>query len=131
MLNHKGCLALLLLPMAAMAHDHRPEDWPVGSAMHTGRTAQVSLEAADKRLNAIYQRLLQTMPDDDADDYPKKVLIQAQRAWIRFRDAECALSGETEGGMRMWKSAYDTVCRARMTEARVKRLQELLEAYPD
>jgi uncharacterized protein YecT (DUF1311 family) len=112
---------MLALPMLAFADYHRPEDWPEGSAMHTGRSAQVSLAAADKRLNEVYQKLLQSLPADEPDNFQKKTLKEAQRAWITFRDAE--------GGVRMWKSAFDTACQSHLTEERVKRLEGLLPSY--
>ena len=128
MIRHLS-IALLVIPAIALADNHRPEDWPEGSAMHTGRSAQVSLAAADKRLNEIYQKLLRSMPADEPDNFPKTALIAAQRAWIKFRDAECALVGETEGGVRMWKLAFDTACQSQMTEERVERLEKLLTGY--
>ena len=121
-------LASLIVPATGLADHHRPEDWPEGSAMHTGLTAKLELVAADERLNRVYEQLMRALPEDDleGDHYPKKTLREAQRAWIRFRDAECALRGETEGGMRMWKSAFDTMCQSELTQARVERLEELL-----
>jgi uncharacterized protein YecT (DUF1311 family) len=117
---------LLLAPLPAQADNHRPEDWPEGSAMHLGRTAQIELAAADARLNAVYRQLMDSLPADGDDDHPRRTLRAAQRAWIAFRDAECALVGEARGGMRMWKSALDTQCQAQLTQARAARLEELL-----
>lgn len=119
-------LCLLVAPLPALADNHRPEDWPEGSAMHLGRSAQIELAAADARLNAVYRQLLDALPADAGDEHPRKSLRAAQRAWIAFRDAECALVGETHGGMRMWKSALDTQCQAQLTQARAARLEELL-----
>lgn len=125
---HARCLALLLvLPAVPAAGQDRPEDWPEGSAMHTGLLARRELEAADRHLNRVYRRLLRQLPADEPDHHPRRALVEAQRAWIRFRDAECALAGETEGGIRMWKSAQDIACQARMTRERVERLERLLE----
>jgi uncharacterized protein YecT (DUF1311 family) len=42
----------------------------------------------DKLLNKYYQKLLKVLEEDD-----KKVLIEAERAWMKFRDAEKALIG--------------------------------------
>ena len=124
-------LCLLVAPWPSLADNHRPEDWPEGSAMHTGRTAQRELAAADARLNAVYRQVMDSLPADGNDDYPRKTLRAAQRAWIAFRDAECALVGETRGGMRMWKSAFDTRCQAELTRARVARLEELLPGHEE
>ena len=42
----------------------------------------------DKLLNKYYQKLLKVLEEED-----KKVLIEAERAWIKFRDAEKVLIG--------------------------------------
>jgi len=123
-------ILLALLPSAAFASvecSDRPECWPEGSAMHEGLTAKQRLEAADKELNAAYQRILKSLPADEDDEYPKRALIAAQRAWVKYRDAECASVGETSGGARMWKSTYTVLCEADMTEARTKELVHQFE----
>lgn len=125
------CLTLLSVPMLALADDHRPQDWPEGSAMHTGRTAQLRFAAADKQLNDTYQKLLKAMPEDEADHYPRKVVVEAQRAWIRYRDASCALHGELNGGVRMWKSAKAVLCKADTTEKRTAELEQLLVDFSE
>ncbi|KWN05581.1 hypothetical protein WT83_28815 [Burkholderia territorii] len=55
--------------------------------------AQAQFERADHKLNAAYRRLLRQMskPRDEYIDYPalKAKFMDAQRQWIRFRDAEC------------------------------------------
>jgi uncharacterized protein YecT (DUF1311 family) len=114
---------LFLTPLLATAED----SWPEGSAMDVGTKAQQRLARADKALNAAYQQIIKKLPADQPDDYPKRALIAAQRAWIKYRDEECALVGETSGGVRMWKSAYDVSCRADMTENRTKELNKLFE----
>lgn len=59
-------------------------------------------QAADAKLNAAYRDLIGS---DDADG--KRLLQAAQRAWITFRDAECAHStaasvgGSIDGGFAM------------------------------
>ena len=43
----------------------------------------------DARLNENYKRLMSKVSDDR-----KKQLLEAQRAWIRFRDANCSFYAE-------------------------------------
>lgn len=95
--------------------------------MNTGLAANERRSEADKQLNATYQRILKNLPKDEPDNYPRRTLIAAQRTWIKYRDDQCALVGEVSGGVRMWKSAYSSVCEADMTEARTKELKELFE----
>jgi len=118
--------ALVLLPIHATADNHLAQYWPEGSAMHTGRLAQERLAAADKELNRVYQALLKAMPEDKPDDYPRRMLIAAQRAWMPYRDATCNLKGELTGAVRMWKSAYTVDCLADVTQARTRELQNML-----
>jgi uncharacterized protein YecT (DUF1311 family) len=52
------------------------------------------LEARDKSLNAAYRALLQRLDESDPSDgvdYPRarRLLVEAQRAWISFRDNDC------------------------------------------
>ena len=109
----------------------RPECWPEGSAMHTGLVAKQELATADKELNKVYARIIGGLPADEADNYPKKALVAAQREWIKFRDANCASIGEVSGGVRMWKSAATVQCETTMTQARVKELVQTFEGSAD
>lgn len=109
----------------------RPECWPEGSAMHTGLVAKQERAAADKELNKVYSRIISGLPADEADNYPKKALVAAQREWIKFRDANCASVGEVSGGVRMWKSASTVQCETTMTQARVKELVQTFEGSAD
>ena len=77
-----------------------------------------ALAEADAALNHDYRRLRERLKGDPAAD---KKLVAAQRAWVAFRDAECAFSGSAiEGG-----SAYGMVvaqCKEHLTRKRVKEL---------
>ena len=106
----------------------RPECWPEGSAMHTGLVAKLQFADADKRLNSVYSRILKSLPEDEADNYPKKALVAAQREWVKYRDANCASVGEVSGGVRMWKSSYTVICETDMTEERIKELMRVFDA---
>ena len=88
------------------------------AAMSMGAHADDSYKAADAKLNQAYQQITAKLKDDPKT---KKLLVEAQRSWLRFRDAECALRTSTvEGG-----SAYPMVmegCLADLTADRVKEL---------
>ncbi|MEO5756910.1 MAG: lysozyme inhibitor LprI family protein [Mesorhizobium sp.] len=72
--------------------------------------------AADARLNRAYQDLIGA---DDADG--RKLLQAAQRAWIAFRDAECAHSSAASAGGSI-HSMEVSQCLTRLTDDRVKQL---------
>lgn len=46
--------------------------------------------AADKKLNDAYRQIEGRLKDNAAS---KKLLVDAQRAWVAFRDAECKFQG--------------------------------------
>ncbi|MCW4151419.1 MULTISPECIES: lysozyme inhibitor LprI family protein [Halomonadaceae] len=77
-------------------------------------------QSADDELNDAYQSLVRKL---EASPATLEQLRKAQRAWISFRDAECALeSSGVEGG-----SAQPMVrngCLATLTKRRTERLRE-------
>ena len=72
-------------------------------------------EAWDKRLNAAYQTALK-----DAEPQQRELLRSAQRAWIKFRDANCAYIGAEQGTIARVDAAE---CLRGMTEARARELE--------
>ncbi len=74
---------------------------------------------ADDQLNGLYQKLIERLKKagpDWADT--QTALVAAQRAWIAFRDAECALVGsKTDGSMN---TAVTTSCLDGITSSRIK-----------
>lgn len=83
--------------------------------------AGIAYRNADRRLNQLYQQLL---PNLSASR--RQQLVTAQQAWIRFRDASCTFerSGFEGGSMAPMVQAN---CLARVTEQRVKDLQNYLQ----
>lgn len=80
-------------------------------------------DAADKKLNDAYKQIEGRLKDDAAS---KKLLVDAQRAWIAFRDAECKFQG---GPPANAGSVYPMVvanCLAGLTNLRLKDLQDYL-----
>lgn len=84
--------------------------------------AAKDFEAADKALNATYRKLRKRIKHNA--DYTG-ALIKAQRAWIAYRDANCAFQsiGSVGGTIHPLLVAE---CQAGMTETRTKELQSLL-----
>ncbi len=82
-----------------------------------------AFDAADKALNATYHQIVTRIGDDHKT---KTTLTAAQRAWIGFRDGECAFQAiGAEGGSIHSMIVAD--CKTTLTEART----EQLEAYLD
>jgi len=82
---------------------------------------------ADKELNIVYQKVLkslQTKPNDDNSDYKeaRRRLIEAQKIWIKFRDAECSI-GAAFNLYGSVQAAEEEMCRKEMTEKRTKEIR--------
>jgi uncharacterized protein YecT (DUF1311 family) len=77
------------------------------------------LAAVDARLNAAYNQVMGRLKAEPA---PHAALLEAQRAWIRFRDAECAFATVNGGGSTL--PFPDARCQARLTEERLRQLRD-------
>jgi uncharacterized protein YecT (DUF1311 family) len=80
-------------------------------------------QKSDKKLNELYKQI-EARLKDDADT--KKLLVQAQRDWGKFRDAECSFqtAGAAGGSMLPMLVAQ---CMDGLTEARVKNFESYLK----
>ncbi len=76
----------------------------------------LAYEREDARLNKVYQAI-QSGPSDPV----KESLVDAQLAWIDFRDAHC-LSEVQEAYGATGYNAYYAACQARITQQRTSRL---------
>ncbi|MFT4080125.1 lysozyme inhibitor LprI family protein [Rhodomicrobium lacus] len=80
-------------------------------------------ERNDGELNAIYKRLLEKYSADDADTRERRRrLIEAQRLWLRFRDANCSW----QGAKMIGGTSEDLIvagCLNDMTKDRTKELK--------
>jgi uncharacterized protein YecT (DUF1311 family) len=94
---------------------------PAKTCMDTA-SAQAELTAcavgmaakADARLNAAYQDILRYVDGDQ-----RTALVKAQRAWIAYRDADCAFVGFGGGSIAPMNEA---LCRAGLSDDRAKEL---------
>lgn len=91
--------------------------------------------AVDKEMNNQWARTSATMKARDASmkDYlPEgdgrpgyfESLLEAQRAWLKYRDAHCRVDGFTARGGSLEPLLVAT-CKAGLTEARTKELADL------
>lgn len=113
-------LALPLLLLAGRFARAEEVDCSKASTTAEMRACENSrYEEANRQLNAAYARLMKAL------DGPRKEKLRvAQRAWIRFRDANADfLASEAEGGTLAPLLRVSAL--ADMTEARVKELAKL------
>ena len=114
-------ISILFLPLLALpgfAHaqcDDKPTTMEMVNCM------DVEVKKADAELNRIYQAALKKQRPENVVK-----LRKAQRAWIVFRDAQCAAEGAVyEGGTI--QPIVEAHCRVKLTQERTK---NLLAAYP-
>ena len=77
--------------------------------------------AADTELDAAFEALQDRVSDEGRD-----ALDEAQRAWIAYRDAQCAFESAGTAGGSVHPMIVAT-CRAELTRARTERLVRQLE----
>jgi len=88
--------------------------------------------AADRLLNAQWPKTANAMKQRDADwDFPGDerpgffaTLLEAQRAWLRFRDAHCTAEGYLYRGGSIEPLIVST-CKTELTETRTEQLHQL------
>jgi uncharacterized protein YecT (DUF1311 family) len=87
------------------------------------RCAGDAYERADAALNAQWKKVLDTYGDDAE---AKKLLLDGQRAWLKYRDSWCEISALDSVGGSIWP-LINSGCLASLTRARTQELKVLLE----
>ena len=80
-------------------------------------------ERADKALNAQWKLVLERYGDDVG---ARKLLLDGQRAWLKYRDAQCQVEAFDSVGGSIWP-LINSGCLAAMTRARTAELKALIE----
>jgi uncharacterized protein YecT (DUF1311 family) len=101
-----------------------------GGATTIGITECIGEEtdAWDGILNAQYSKVRTHFAEIGGDSLTTS-LRDAQRAWIAFRDAECALQYDRWGGGSIRSIAYAD-CKMTMTASRAIELRDMVEGNP-
>jgi uncharacterized protein YecT (DUF1311 family) len=96
--------------------------------------ARINQEKTEKLLNEVYRRVLKQIeeinknPENESQKDFKKNFIEAQRLWVKFREADCNnvytyWSGGTIRGVMF------SGCMQARAEQRIKELREYEEAH--
>jgi uncharacterized protein YecT (DUF1311 family) len=114
--------ACLAFAPAALAYDCADQTQP-----GLDQCADAAFKRADAALNGVYREITRSLKDD-----PKttKLLVATQKAWIAFRDSECAFSVSANEGGSIYPMVY-SLCLAEVTKARTKRLEAYLKCTDD
>jgi uncharacterized protein YecT (DUF1311 family) len=110
-------------PTAGAEQDDADDEDPCPGSNTQHELNQCAARARDKadaELNKVYRELMK-----DAGTTERAKLRAAQLAWLKFRDAQCDYEsfGNKGGSIYPMVSSF---CLARVTNARVKQLQEIL-----
>ena len=118
--------ALMIILLAVSAHGEEALDCKDPKDQNSmTQCAALDFENADKALNQIWPKLKADAQANDEGTGKTEyadALLASQRAWLSFRDAECAWQAmEMHGGSGEPMLLYG--CKARLTQLRIKQLQ--------
>lgn len=120
MLRHIPAV-ILTVALASAAHSEPNDCDKIPSYNDMTECFIKAAQSADTQLNSAYRKILAKVGKGGV----RTLIVDAQRRWLAFRDAQCTLEGYgTTGG-----SIHPTVmhnCVERLTSARVKDLEYLL-----
>jgi uncharacterized protein YecT (DUF1311 family) len=111
---------LLVMPALASAADKCVD---AVDQVTMNACADGAFKQSDKKLNELY-RQIETRLKDDANT--KRLLVQAQQAWIRFRDAECSFQTSASAGGTVAPMLV-SMCLDGLTQSRVKDFESYLK----
>jgi uncharacterized protein YecT (DUF1311 family) len=114
-------LLSIVLPRAAEAQAGPRDCGSLRTQTEMNACAAEDYRVADAELNRVYGELRARL-----DPRRRQVLVVAERAWLRYRDAHCAFAGsEVEGGSM--QPLVVASCRAAATRARTAELRAALQ----
>lgn len=91
------------------------------SQAELNQCAGANHEAADAALNRLYRKLMA----EQTGAASRQRLIEAERAWIAYRDKECAYQvGPQQEGGSIWPMEMSN-CLEELTAARIRELSKL------
>jgi len=82
--------------------------------------------AADKELNAVYNEAMKSLPESG-----KKKFKDAQKAWLKYRDASFAFIGEANKDAGSYGGVVVADYKAKLVEKRVLELKFVLSGPED
>ena len=111
----------LAISSAALAQDACNS--PRATQYDLNGCADASLKRSDAEMNTLYRRIRLRLKDDPDT---LKQLVAAQRAWLAFRDAECAFASSAESGGSIYPMVYSN-CLDGLTHKRIGDLKGYLK----
>ncbi|MEQ6331242.1 lysozyme inhibitor LprI family protein [Ectopseudomonas chengduensis] len=124
-------LALLLISSTTFAAEESDDPCTVqgGGVMAGYACVAQRYKVADDQLNAEYKKAIQRTEEEQTalrENWPNTELVSllrsAQRAWLKFRDAECQFTG-ISSTPSPWQGVQVEECKLRMTIERTEHLK--------
>lgn len=117
-------LATLMLAAPLLAGVARADDCANAQDQATmNACAGKDFDKADKALNDAYKQINARLKDDAAT---KKLLVDAQKSWVAFRDSECTFQSSASAAGSIYPMLV-AGCRTGLTNDRVKQLKAYLD----
>jgi uncharacterized protein YecT (DUF1311 family) len=128
-MKHVFRIALTVACLSVVAAEARADCNNPATDSERASCMAADLRQADDTINTVYQQLIRSISGTD-----RIALRDAQRAWIKFRDAQCGLNAGT-GQRDAWlnqllKDYQKAVCVTRVTNDRVAELQSMRQPAP-
>ena len=112
--------ALVALMLPAAHADECMENAEDQAAM--AQCAAQAYQASDAQLNELFHEIRQRV-GDDVDT--RHLLRDAERAWVAFRDAECAFAASAVAGGSAYPMVLD-LCLNELTQSRIEQFRQYL-----
>lgn len=116
------CLILPLLLAACAGSAYALDCSKASSTVEINQCSLQEQQKAERQLNATYQQTLKAFasPDDAAT---KAKLVDAQRLWVKFREADCQAEYEKWQGGTIRNVMYSG-CMQERAKQRIKELEQ-------
>lgn len=116
-------LFFTIFVFSGIAVSEECEEMHEGSTRASACFAEREAQEIDKQLNESYDLLMKVFL---RYGYSKDKLINAERAWIKYRDNECKLQSEVYGGINGVSSAR---CMSEMNGERLQKLKDYINTF--
>ena len=115
--------ALALTIMAPVARSRAADCSNAATQSDMNICADQAFRRSDAALNSTYRQITDRLKTDAA---ARGLLVTAQKAWLAFRDADCAFASSAVSGGSIYPMIV-TQCRDALTQDRTRRLAGYLK----
>lgn len=117
-------MALIVLACISSVMAEEAENCDNYSGDHTKQVQCISsrIQNLDIELNEVYKQALASLPEKEKQDErkEKEQLRKSQRAWLKFKDENCALVGGLQDGNNLWVTHFATLCEEQQLKERIR-----------